>query len=161
MSTPILSLNNAQNWQQLYRHRFVSEAIVKQGRITGHIPIPPQVLPILSEHRILAIGAHSDTAKSSWFSGGWLTAIVQCGGEFLEADIAFYRVPLNSARLILMPSLSQSYKLRFRPHPWFEDVTLTIYQYIGTESDRTEDLIRELAAVDLARIEAKIDSLRN
>lgn len=151
MSYPILSMGNAQNWQLLYSHHFVSEAIFNQGRISGHVPIPEQTLSVLSEHRILVAGAHSRTAKSTWYTGGYLTAIVETAGEFLDADLASYRVPLNSARLILLPQLAQSYKLRFRPQRWFEEITLNIYQYIGSEADSTEVLLRQ--------IETKIDQL--
>lgn len=144
MSHPILSLNNAQNWQLFHRQIYRSQEAVSQGRVRGHIPIPPQTLPLLSDRNILAAGCHSDKAKSTWFSGGWLVPVVACGGEFLEADFGFYRLPLNSVRLIQIPAIAQSYKLRFQIPAWFEEISLSVYQYIGTEADSTEELIHEL-----------------
>lgn len=144
MSHPVLTLNDAANWQLFYRQRYQSPTIAGAGRNRSHAPIVPQMLPPTLNNRIIAAGCNSAVAKPTWNVGGYLTPIVACGSEVLEADLESHRLLLNRARLILIPALAASCKLRYSIPPWFEEISISIYQYVGSETDSTENLIREL-----------------
>jgi hypothetical protein len=133
--------SDATQWQQIYTNLF------KQQSLNGYqsLPIPPQTLPVLAEHRILAVVAESQMAKSTWRYGGSITAIVDCGAaEFGLADVQRYPLSLNKVKLCILPDFASSYRLRYECPWWFEEIDLTIYQYIGSVTDSTENLILEV-----------------
>lgn len=141
MSRLIFDSANSANWRSLYQHQFVPQQI-KPGERTL---IPATVLPVLAESRILLARTSSQFAKSTWRNGGSLTPLIDCGVTgFAETGLSSYRLPCNAARLLIFPNFSTAYKLRFSCPWWFDEITLTLYEYIGDERDSTEDLIQEL-----------------
>ena len=58
----------------------------------------------------------------------------------------------------MFPKLTSSYRLRFEAFPWIEQVTLAVWEYRGTETDTTEDLINAVRS-KLETIEFKVDNL--
>lgn len=144
MGKLLLQLGNNQNWENLYTHRWESVSI-DGGR--KYIPIPSQVLPILAEHRILAIGGGSMDALQHWKTAGWIIPKLYISGvsyPFLEANLPTEKIPLNDYRLIILPDLSHSYRLEFQVPKWLKEVELDIWQYVGEEKDETDELIKQL-----------------
>ncbi len=155
MSHPVLQLANASNWILFYRQYFR----VRFLGPTTYEPLAPITLPVQSEHRILVAGCTSQTAKSTWYLGGWLRPVIDTGAtDFGFAELDRVPIPLNAPRLVMLPQVASNYKLRFEVPYWHQEITLTVYQYIGPDVDSTEVLIDSLQA-DLSRIESKIDHL--
>lgn len=141
MSRLIIDPANNTNWQQLYQHKFVTQQLKPRERSI----IPATVLPVQAESRILAVKTYSQFARDTWRRGGTLTPLIDCGvAGFQQTALSSYSLPCNGARLLTFPKFSTTYTLKFSCPWWFDEIELTIYQYIGTESDSTEDLIREL-----------------
>jgi hypothetical protein len=142
MGRPILQLGNAQNWQAFFNGSY-SAQIINGGR--DFVPLGSVTLPVLSDRRILVAGTTSTAASPNWRTGGWLTPILQCGGApFQQADLRSERIPLESTRILILPDLTEGYRLRFSIPRWLKQVDLEIWQYIGPEKDSTEELIRQL-----------------
>lgn len=133
--------------------------------------LQPIELPYLTECRIFLIGATSLRAKPTWYRAGWLHqeipniyidgAVIFEGLERIPStsvDAASQLIPLNSVQLIIFPQLHHSYRLRFEPVPWLQEVTLAVWEYRGIESDSTEDLIHTMRS-KLETIEFKINQL--
>lgn len=141
MSDLIVQFNNKNHWIRLYTGEYTVTPI-NNGR--RYVPIPDHVLPVLSDHRILAAKATSAEALKSWKTGGWLTPILDLAStEVKEARMPQHQIPLDYSRVIRLPEFAQSYKLRLSFPKWLKDVRIDIWQYIGPEDDSTEKLIRE------------------
>lgn len=157
MSHPILQLGNAQNWALLYSETLVSEKTL-DGR--GFKPIPARLIPVVVDHRILIVGTFSNTGiRETWHTGGWITPLISWGGNnnTLDADLNGWRIPLNKHRLVLLPNVASTYKLRFAPPQWMQQIAVNIYQYSGPEDDSTEVMIAQ-ALSQLDRIESQVAS---
>ena len=134
-----LNLGNAGYWVRFYSQEFqVSYITAKEYR-----PLDPIILPTQVENRIIVAGCTSETAKRTWRFGGRLIPLIQTGGPFIDAEIESYPVFLNIPRLIILPDLGTTYKLRFETPYWFEQINLTIFEYIGPIGDTTELLLSQ------------------
>lgn len=141
MSRLIINPANGANWRLLYQHQFTTQPISARERSL----IPDTVLPVQAESRILAVKTFSQYAKSTWKKSGSLTPLVDSGVAGIgHLALSRYQLPCNGARLLIFPKFSTTYQLKFSCPWWFSEIALTVYEYIGTESDSTEDLIREL-----------------
>ncbi|WP_415354760.1 hypothetical protein [Leptolyngbya sp. FACHB-1624] len=141
MSRLIINPANGTNWRLLYQNQFTTQQISARERSL----IPDTVLPVQAESRILAAKTFSQYARSTWKSGGSLTPLVDSGvSDIGQLALNRYQLPCNGARLLIFPKFSTTYQLKFSCPWWFSEIALTLYEYIGSESDSTEDLIREL-----------------
>lgn len=158
MGNPVLQLSNAANWQDIYTRSLQAQIISDKA----HIPIPEVTVPVLLDRHILAVYANSSTAKKSWSTAGYLKQKISLGlitGGTLDAEVIHSRrIGLKKITLVTFPRLTTEYGLGFDVPFWLKDISLTIWKYVGTESDSTEDLIQQVR-IDLVRIEYKIDEL--
>ena len=160
MGSPILQLGNSSNWMQAYAAEASATWINEEKG--SHYPIPPMAIPFLFERHIIAVFPESNAAKPWWFSAGWLeqkvqTGITVGGNPDVRAQDS-QRILLNRINLSIFPKLSSTYQLNIDIPYWFSHYKVTIWEYIGPESDSTENLINQLQS-DVQRIEGKIDAL--
>ena len=160
MNHPVLKLSNSSNWESVWQGTFSAQ------RSSGNTiinPIPEIVVPILLDKHILAVSITSSTAKPTWYFGGFLNQRISLGivvGGLPDSDaIEKRRIWLNRLTLITLTQLTSHYAVSFNVPKWFQDVQLHLWQYVGPESDSTEDLISEIS-VQLQRIENKVNNLR-
>lgn len=146
------------SWELTYLQKFSSKQ-----------KLEPIELPFLTDCHIFLIGATSLKAKSTWYRAGWLhqeidgvavddTAVFEGLGRVptIAIDASQRAVPLNSMQLLIFPRLTSATRLRFEAVPWLRDLSLGIWEYRGSESDSTEDLIEVLRA-KLESIEFKLE----
>ena len=161
MNHPVLQLSNSNNWESVWQGTFSAQ---RSPGNTTMLPIPEIVVPILLDKHILAVSITSNTAKPTWYFGGFLNQRISLGlvvGGLPDSDaIEKRRIWLNRLTLIILPQLSSHYSLSFNVPKWFQDVQLNVWQYVGASSDSTEDLISEIS-VQLQRIEDKVNNLRS
>jgi len=159
MGQLVLQLSNSENWESIYNESHVAQRVATAPE--RYYPIPEVVLPFLLERHILAVSVFSNNAKPYWHYAGTMSQRISLGlvvGGGPDADsVSKRKIWLNQTQLIIFPKLTSTYSVAFKAPYWFEDFTLTVWQYIGPESDSTESLIRDLEA-DLIRIEAKLDT---
>jgi hypothetical protein len=144
MGHPVLQLSNAANWQDVYNQSFTAQRI----NPTVFAPLPEIIVPVLFDRHIIAVYATSSSAKPNWYFAGFLNQKIRLGlipGGSPDADAVQRRkIWLNRITLLFFPKITSTYAVSFNVPKWFDTVNLNIFEYQGTESDSTEDLIREL-----------------
>lgn len=156
MGNLILEFNNSQNWDFVYQTSQQAVSINNQSQ-----PIPEITIPFLLDRRIVAVHASSLTAKSTWRFAGFLNQKVQIGlliGGQPDARMPRNKIWLNNINLIVYPQYSSTYSLSVEPPFWLRDISLSVYKYVGVESDSTDNLILSIQN-QLNTIESKIDGL--
>jgi hypothetical protein len=162
-----INLTQLGSWELMYLRKLVgSNSSTYQY---GAPRIYPVEMPWLTHCRIFLIAATSIKAKPSWYRAGYLHQ--QIDGVAVNDSAVFQGIqatpttavdanqqviPLNSMQLVIFPKLADSYRLRFTPVRWLEEVTLGIWEYRGSESDSTEDLI-EVVRAKLETVEFKLE----
>lgn len=146
MSDPILQLTSRGNWNQIYDES--REAVPTSVREIFY-PIPAYEIPFLLKSHILAVRCLSSSAKATWRYAGTLNQKIQIGtggttSPLPVAEAFSMGLKLNRTKLLVFKKYTQQYQLLFEPPHWLRDLRLTIWEYVGSESDSTEDLIREL-----------------
>lgn len=159
MSQPLLDFGNQANWLLVYEERR-DAAYLDEQQFT---PLPAFELPFLFDKPILACKAFSQGAKPTWRFAGTLTQRFQLGsggvGTTLPIAEASRRgLKLGRTELCVFTQYTQHYELLLECPYWLDNLRLTIWEYVGPNSDSTEALL-ELARIDLFRMESKIDSL--
>jgi len=151
----------ALNWSVVYdTHRFETEA---GGFVTRRKKIEPFVIPILVESPLIAIWTDSDGKQPTWNLAGWVRGAIATSS--LTNDIKTLNgtsqaLQLGEAtRLDFRDAPAGTYQLRVFPQRYLPDLRLRVYSYIGPIGDSTEALL-DVARVDIARLEAKIDALQ-
>lgn len=158
-------LVSAGNFNLLYHQTHTGNSAYKGYKI----PLIEIIeLPFSIAGRLLAIGTTYIEAPPTWKVAG--TLFQQVGGLALNDSLVFpgvggsgtavvdsaqKRVLLNTLELHLFDRYATEHSYRFEPVYWMPKLTLTVWEYVGTESDSTEDLLNAVR-VDLVRIEAKI-----
>lgn len=131
-----LQLENPAHWEEIYSqiHRAV---VVIPGR--SYDPIPPIDIPGIQSTQYLNCVAESQLARETWRLGGWLYQVVEVPGrsDFVDLNASKNFVPINDARLIFLPRLAPTYRLRFEVPWWHEEISLTIWRYTGPEDTLT------------------------
>lgn len=158
MGEPVLQIDNAAHWQQVY-----SEQKTRASGQNGEIPIPDFDIPILLTSHVLAVGTSSEYARSHWWLGCRVQQVLSATGTgFGYLPAAIVNIPVNRVTLVILPRYAAQFRLRVSVPYWHRELRVTVYEYVGPISDSTEDLVVErtdVVRVDLARIEAKVDDL--
>ncbi len=146
MSEPVLQLQSQGNWNQIYDESRSAVPLTPAG---GHIPIPAFEIPFLFDRHIIAVRCLSPTAKATWRFAGMLSQRFRAGtggsaSPLPTLDATSLALRINRSRLVVFQKYTAEYELLFESPPWIKDMRLSIWQYLGSESDTTEDLIREL-----------------
>lgn len=146
MSQPVLQLTSQGNWNQIYDE---SRSAVPATPSGGHTPIPAFEIPFLFDKHIIAVRCLSPSAKPTWRYAGTLSQRFQAGtggsaSTLPTLDATSLSLRINRSKLVVFKKYTQQYELLFESPPWIKEMRLTIWQYVGTESDSTEDLLREL-----------------
>jgi hypothetical protein len=163
-----LSLSQSGNWRLIYYQ-------LHQGDLANRHTKIPMIetieLPISLPGRILAVGASYLAAPPSWYTAGYFYQEVGgislndtlifpgvSGGSPAVLDASKRRITLNTIELHVFDRLASEHSYRFEPMRWIPKITLGVWEYIGIETDSTEDLL-ETIKVDLTRLEVKVDNL--
>lgn len=164
----VVDLTTVGAWELTYYQKHVGDT--NNRRIKAPL-IEPIELPYLTDKHIFLVGASSSKAKPSWLRAGYFyqqidgirvddTLIFEGLGAVPSTEVDYSRrmIKLNAIELVTFPKITNDYRLRFEALPWIEEITLGVWEYVGTESDSTEDLINAVRS-KLETIEFKIDNL--
>lgn len=164
----VVDLTTLGAWELTYYQKHVGD--INNRRIKAPL-IEPIELPYLTDKHIFLVGASSSKAKPSWLRAGYFyqqidgirvddTLIFEGLGAVPSTEVDYSRrmIKLNAIELVTFPKITNDYRLRFEALPWIEEITLGVWEYVGTESDSTEDLINAVRS-KLETIEFKIDNL--
>ena len=168
MSRLQLALTGVGAWELTYFNQVTGNP---QNRRLGIPLLEPIEIPYLTDARFFLVGATYLNARPTWRRAGYLyqqidgiridDRVVYPGLESIpstEVDYKRILIQLNTIQLIVFEKLTDTYRLRFEPLPWIPEISLGIWEYRGTESDTTEDLIQALRT-QVQTIDFKIDNL--
>ncbi|MEH2414480.1 hypothetical protein [Nostoc sp.] len=163
-----VDLKAAGAWELTYYQKHTGN--LNNRRIQAPL-LEPIELPYLTDKHLFLVGVASSKAKPSWVRAGYLyqqidgiriddTLIYEGLGTVPSTEVDYNRrmIKLNAIELVQFSKITENYRLRFEAMPWIQEITLGIWEYVGTESDSTEDLIQSVRA-KLETIEFKIDNL--
>lgn len=155
MTSPILDLSDASLWVQVYDTTLFADPVL--GQTGKHYPIPNHSIPGNFEGHTLAVGSSSTKAKPNWSLGFYLAQVINVPGVGnAEARSIPIRLGLN---LVRFPPLSTQFRLKARIPKWHQEMSLTIWRYVGVESD-VLDRLADLQPT-FTRIEDKIDEINS
>ena len=161
-----LNLTGLGAWELTYFQRIQGNPEYKRFRAPM---IEPVEIPYLTDKHLFLVGATYSKAPPSWQRAGYIYQ--QIDGIRIDDAVIFeglgsnsstavdanrQLVRLNTIQFVDFTQLTETYRLRFEALPWIPEITLGIWEYVGTESDTTEDLLNAVRA-KLETIEFKID----
>jgi hypothetical protein len=152
MSTPILQLQNAANWESIWSTS-VTAATLPDG--SSQI-LQPIACPFLLETNIVAIYAASSQGRPTWQIAGNVAKRISTGitipGALPDATISDTRLlRLNRLNLFRFERLTDTYALEIKPKWWIPDIQLDLFIYTGVDTDTV--------SAQLNRIELAVDEV--
>ncbi len=148
----IYDADNSSNWEQIYSGSFA--ATYPQGQqIPVYTPIPRTLLPVNIDSSLLAIYVQStDYPNTQKYLGRVIQSIVS-NGTFPTATANSKGAGLwsNETTLIEFTEYDDNYQLLLVPKYYIEQITLTVFKYIGSTNYEVENRLNI--------IEGKIDQL--
>lgn len=112
--------------------------------VTLDVRLPSRTFLIENSH-VLIIGVSSQSARSTWKTGGWAAQILPFSpsttSQFVAAVQSSRRwLRLNSPSLVIFPKVLPTYFLELSFPYWFNDVSIEIWRYDGRDYDTFERL---------------------
>jgi hypothetical protein len=144
MSQPVLDLQNSQKWGLVWGASFVAAKDAKGN----NIEIPPIAVPVRIESSIVAVFASSPTGRQSWKIAGTVARRIRAGvsgtdgADVVSNDARLIR--LNQFTLFRFVRLTTDYELTISPKWWLPDISVSVYEYIGIDSDTTTEALAEI-----------------
>lgn len=141
-------LNNSANWSQVWSGSFNSTPV--PGASDRFYPIPEVICPFSIESHVVAVYCQSSTASPSWRLGGLMNYRIQTGilsGNSPDTyPIEKKRIWLNRITLFTLPELTPEFSLSFDIPYWFQQISISVYQYTGPIVDTLETKIDAVQA---------------
>ena len=145
----ILQLGNSNNWESHYSTSYAADKITVNSHDI-YAPILEIVLPITFDKNILAVHVSSSTAKPSWRFAGYASQKIRTGllvGGAHESLSARRSLWLNEITLLFFDQLASTYTLSINPPKWFRDINIYTWQYTGSATDSTQELLLSIQSV--------------
>ncbi len=148
-----IDLSNSNNWRLVWEKLTIAQRVVIDPEKQHH-PIPAIKMPVQLESPIFVVLVENQQAKSTWRYAGVVTQLVSTGiidfGGSDDVEVTSRKLWLNRVSLHIFPELTTAFSLKFYIPHWFEEVSITVWEYLG-QNNSLDDI--------LARIETKIDAI--
>lgn len=157
MSRIIRALGEVNHWEEVY-NQFFRATPAPGVNANAYDPIPPVAPPFIFDKFVLAIATSSVDVKPHWFLAARVKQQIRAlSSNYIDVAGPSLPLQLNKTQLVVLPQVAADYKLRLDIPWWHTEMGFTIWQYVGPETDSTEDLIDTLK-VDIARLEYRLGS---
>jgi hypothetical protein len=113
-------LDDESKWQTVYNGSHTS--------VDEKIPIGEITIPGFFVSPTIRVYCTSLQAKFSWWLGGRLKHIL--GVATPDVVATRWNIPLKEKTLIIVPSLTTEYRLKFEPVKWLREIALVIEIYV-------------------------------
>ena len=126
-----LNLNDASLWSPVWQLDILAASTSEKK----HVPIPPQICPIVLHQPVLAISANNPLGKTEWFSAGFLLQKIRnplvIGANF-DAHVQSRSILLGQVQLISFIDIKTAdYVVVFQPRFWHRQIKLLMWEYQG------------------------------
>lgn len=146
----ILELQNGDNFSLQYANSIPATSIEMVDGKNIYAKLTEIIVPVIFSKSIILINISTSIPIGRiWRYAGRCRQIfpTALGDSFVDEKPLF----LGKRNLIFFLEVLADYTITYLPPSWFTDVSIGIYQYDGLDTS--------IVAVDLLRIESKIDSL--
>lgn len=108
--------------------------------------LPPKTWPVVNSN-VVMVGVASQTARSTWYTGGWASCLVDFKPSYVSqfpagVETASRRLRLGFQTLIVFPKITPNWILEVKFPYWFRDVFLEIWRYDGRDEAFFDQLDR-------------------
>lgn len=148
----ILELQNGDNFSLQYANSVPATSIEMVNGKNIYAKLTEIIVPVLFNRPIILVNISTSVPIGKiWRYAGRCRQIfpTALGDSFVDDKSLF----LGKRNLIFFSDTSSNYTINYLPPSWFIDVSVTIYQYDGIDTNSVSN--------DLTIIESKIDSLNN
>lgn len=132
MTTPFLESNEALDWVRVFDTTLTAQPFT-EGREGSFHPMAAYTIPFIFSRHVLTINAVSANAKEHWSLAFYLEMLIDVAAIGLSKAESF-KVNLG-LNLIRLPNINGIFQLRIRYPKWHKDMSMTFWQYVGTEAD--------------------------
>lgn len=142
MVKPILSLNNAANWNLVYEQNLEAQII------SGNIFYPISKQNFTCNTNIILINCTSFEAKPTWSMGATISINLELTVPLTGLiEIFSKKIKVNNLNFITwIPYEPKPYTVYVEIPYYFKQVYFKVYEYIGIISDYYEQLLTEINA---------------
>jgi hypothetical protein len=159
-----LQLGNSANWEVVHNASVSAVQLPLVGGGYKIVPIPEISIAVLLDVFVLAVSVSTNVPEGrDWRFAGNLRQQISTGIVFGGSqDATFskrYALFLDKINLLLLQPLSVDYSIFIKVPDWFEDASVIVWRYTGTDTDSIEELVNQIKNVDLPQIAAKVDSI--
>ena len=147
------------NWQ----FRLSISKVAESTPICSRTFIKPFKLNTLFDSQIVAVGVLVDNAKEHWQDGGEVAldfSFLNSDSRYFDTGISFYSVKkllINRVTVIELPFVTDAYSLVYFPNPYFQSLTLEVWEYTGDVVDTVADTIEQ----QLTNLEQRLTDIEN
>lgn len=138
--TAIYDIDNTTNWLQIYSDDFQATYIQGQ-QIPIYTPIPKTELPVNIDSSLVAIHCTSTQYPNSQKYLGSVVQAVLINQSFPTdtATANAKRIYSNQTVLAQFTEFDDTYRLVLSVRWWVEQLSITVYEYIGLENFKIEN----------------------
>jgi hypothetical protein len=137
---------NSNNWSIFWHETLQAEDVPNAA--TRFYPIPKKIIGITLESPIIAIYAHSQSAQGNWKYAGRIFAKIATGltvsAGTPDTVVKVSKFWLNQIEIIRFPNFSSAYSLEIEIPYWIRDESITIWEYIGDDTNTIHDKLDQL-----------------
>lgn len=136
-----------EDWEQIAQ-------VIKQSEVIGNKsnkPIDAFDLGVNLDNSYVAVLIQTTQSKSSWRFGGELRQVwnfpkgQQTNSNFGKIKSSRQVLPINNLQIIkLVKPTSDTFDLRYYPPPWFKDVIVIAWRYIGEVENFVKDTLFDI-----------------
>ena len=139
------------------------------SKVAGSTPtcsrtfIKPFKLNTLFTSSVVAVGVLVDNAKEHWQDGGEVAqdfSFLNSDSRYFDTGISFYSVKkllINRVTVIELPLVTDAYSLVYFPNPYFQSLTLEVWEYTGDVVDTFENTLEQ----QLTNLEQRLTEIEN
>lgn len=144
-----LNFNSINSWELVWNRSLVADR-KERGRLIG---IQETIVPLVFDKFVVAVYCYSPTARAKgkdWRWAGYAVRRIRTGltiGNGYDSDAGTKRPYwLNRVTLLTYDPIVPNYALSFEYARWLPDINMEVWQFLGTDYDSTEALIRQARA---------------
>ncbi|MEG4010405.1 hypothetical protein QUA41_30760 [Microcoleus sp. Pol11C1] len=131
-----LDLENSANWQPRLAQSFVG---------SSENPLPEYAPNFDFTSNIIAVLVDNSEALDTWYSAGWIGQKINLPfGPTAASTFSNTRLKLRQKQLLVFPKLVPTYKISVRFPRWFTQASITIWEYLGPQTDTIEQKLDTL-----------------
>lgn len=150
-----------------WQFRLSISKVAESTNVCSRTFIKPFKLNSLFNSQVVAVGVLVDNAKKHWQDGGEIaqdSSFLNSDSRYFDTGISFYSVKkllINRVTIIELPLATDAYSLVYFPNPYFQSLTLEVWEYTGDVVDAVKDTVENTLEQQLTNLEQRLTEIEN